>query len=94
MRTLMQRLLHVKTAPKDYSQGEISFTPSAATTGSPPAMANQLVITTPTQTLMLDNSGNYRVYDQNGDEIKDEKPQLALLLQVLTDVTLYRQLTA
>ena len=35
---------------------------------------------------MLDNSGNYRVYDQNGDEIKDEKPQLALLLQVLTDV--------
>ncbi len=86
MRTLMQRLLHVKTAPKDYSQGEDLFTAQRRNNWLATGDGNQLVITTPTQTLMLDNSGNYRVYDQNGDEIKDEKPQLALLLQVLTDV--------
>lgn len=86
MRTLMQRLLHVKTAPKDYSQGEDLFTAQRRNNWIATGDGNQLVITTPTQTLMLDNSGNYRVYDQNGEEIKDEKPQLALLLQVLTDV--------
>ncbi len=86
MRTLMQRLLHVKTAPKDYSQGEDLFTAQRRNNWIATGDGNQLVITTPTQTLMLDNSGNYRVYDQNGDEIKDEKPQLALLLQVMTDV--------
>ena len=82
----MQRLLHVKTAPKDYSQGEDLFTAQRRNDWIATGDGNQLVIITPTQTLMLDNSGNYRVYDQNGDEIKDEKPQLALLLQVLTDV--------
>lgn len=86
MRTLMQRLLHVKTTPKDYSQGEDLFTAQRRNNWIATGDNNQLVITTPTQTLMLDNSGNYRVYDQNGEEIKDEKPQLALLLQVLTDV--------
>ncbi|MBH2563263.1 DUF3413 domain-containing protein [Serratia marcescens] len=86
MRTLMQRLLHVKTAPKDYSQGEDLFTAQRRNDWIATGDGNQLVITTPTQTLILDNSGNYRVYDQNGEEIKDEKPQLALLLQVLTDV--------
>ncbi|EMB4111457.1 LPS biosynthesis-modulating metalloenzyme YejM [Serratia nevei] len=86
MRTLMQRLLHVKTAPKDYSQGEDLFTAQRRNNWIATGDGNQLVITTPTQTLMLDNSGNYRVYDHNDDEIKDEKPQLALLLQVLTDV--------
>ncbi|ENB9204824.1 DUF3413 domain-containing protein [Serratia marcescens] len=86
MRTLMQRLLHVKTAPKDYSQGEDLFTAQRRNNWIATGDGNQLVITTPTQTLMLDNNGNYRVYDQNGEEIKDEKPQLALLLQVLTDV--------
>ncbi|ALL39088.1 MULTISPECIES: LPS biosynthesis-modulating metalloenzyme YejM [Serratia] len=86
MRTLMQRLLHVQTAPKDYSQGEDLFTAQRRNNWIATGDGNQLVITTPTQTLMLDNNGNYRVYDQNGEEIKDEKPQLALLLQVLTDV--------
>jgi len=45
-----------------------------------------LIITTPTQTLVLDGNGTYRAYDKNDKEIKDEKPQLTLLLQVLTDV--------
>jgi uncharacterized protein len=86
MRTLMQRLLHVKTAPNDYSQGEDLFTAQRRNNWVATGDNSLLVITTPTQTLVLDSSGNYRAYDKNDKEIKDEKPQLALLLQVLTDV--------
>lgn len=86
MRTLMQRLLHVKTTAKDYSQGEDLFAAQRRNNWIATGDSNLLVITTPTQTLVLDNNGNYRAYDKDDKEIKDEKPQLALLLQVLTDV--------
>ncbi|HEJ9094484.1 LPS biosynthesis-modulating metalloenzyme YejM [Serratia odorifera] len=86
MRTLMQRLLHVKTAANDYSQGEDLFTAQRRNNWVATGNSDLLVITTPTQTIVLDNNGNYRAYDKNDSEIKDEKPQLGLLLQVLTDV--------
>lgn len=86
MRTLMQRLLHVKTASKNYSQGEDLFTTQRHKNWIATGDSNLLVITTPTQTLMLDNNGIYRAYDKDDQEIKDEKPQLTLLLQVLTDI--------
>jgi len=43
------------------------------------------VITTPQITLVLDNNGSYQAYDRQGERLKDHKPQLALLLQVLTE---------
>ncbi|HDJ1440262.1 TPA: DUF3413 domain-containing protein [Serratia rubidaea] len=86
MRTLMQRLLHVKTAANDYSQGEDLFTAQRRHNWVATGDSKQLVITTPEQTIVLENNGSYRSYDKNDREIKDEKPQLALLLQVLTDV--------
>ncbi|QUY48415.1 LPS biosynthesis-modulating metalloenzyme YejM [Serratia plymuthica] len=86
MRTLMQRLLHVKTAPNDYSQGEDLFTAQRRNNWVATGDNNLLIITTPTQTMVLDGNGTYRAYDKNDKEIKDEKPQLTLLLQVLTDV--------
>jgi membrane-anchored protein YejM (alkaline phosphatase superfamily) len=86
MRTLMQRLLHVKTPANDYSQGEDLFAAQRKNNWLATGDGSLLVITTPTQTLTLDGNGTYRAYDQDDNEIKDEKPQLALLLQVLTDV--------
>ncbi|WP_025475663.1 sulfatase-like hydrolase/transferase, partial [Yersinia pestis] len=86
MTTLMQRLLHVKTAPEDYSQGEDLFAAQRNNNWVATGDNGILVITTPTQTIVLDNNGGYRTYDQQGHEVKDEKPQLPLLLQVLTDV--------
>lgn len=86
MRTLMQRLLHVKNAAKDYSQGEDLFAAQRQNDWVTTGNSSQLVITTLTETLVLDSSGKYRAYDKNGQEIIDEKPQLALLLQVLTEV--------
>ncbi|CNL41498.1 LPS biosynthesis-modulating metalloenzyme YejM [Yersinia aleksiciae] len=86
MTTLMQRLLHVKTASEDYSQGEDLFAAQRNNNWVATGDNGTLVITTPTHTVVLNNNGEYRTYDEQGNEIKDEKPQLPLLLQVLTDI--------
>lgn len=86
MLTLMQRLLGVSTAAEDYSQGEDLFAAIRRKDWVVSGDSQQLVITTPQRTLVLAGSGKYRVYDEQGNEIKEDKPQLALLLQVLTDI--------
>ncbi|EOI5792590.1 LPS biosynthesis-modulating metalloenzyme YejM [Cronobacter malonaticus] len=85
MTTLMQRLLHVRTPAYEYSQGEDLFSPTRRNNWVVSADNNTLAVTTPQMTLVLDNNGNYRMYDLRGDRMKDDKPQLSLLLQVLTD---------
>ncbi len=85
MTTLMQRLLHVSTAPGEYSQGEDLFAAQRRHDWVASSENRQLVITTPKTTLILDNNGSYQAYDDNGKLLKEHKPQLALLLQVLTE---------
>lgn len=85
MTTLMQRLLHVSTAPADYSQGEDLFASRRTNNWVASSSDGALAVTTPTQTIRLDNNGNYRAYDSKGNELKDQKPELGLLLQVLTN---------
>ncbi|MCT4712465.1 LPS biosynthesis-modulating metalloenzyme YejM [Enterobacteriaceae bacterium H11S18] len=85
MTTLMQRLLHVKTPPNEYSQGEDLFAATRRNNWVVGADNNSLAVTMPQMTLVLDNNGNYRIYDLQGERIEETKPQLGLLLQVLTD---------
>ncbi|AUY25948.1 MAG: LPS biosynthesis-modulating metalloenzyme YejM [Mixta calida] len=85
MTTLMQRLLHVSTPPAEYSQGEDLFTAQRRHNWIASADNNRLVITTPQLTLVLDANGSYKAYNREGQLLKDHKPQLALLLQVLTE---------
>ena len=85
MTTLMQRLLHVTTSPADYSQGEDLFAAKRRHNWVTTSDDGTLVITTPDQTLELESDGDYRAFDANGKHIKDQKPELSLLLQVLTD---------
>ncbi|QIX97039.1 LPS biosynthesis-modulating metalloenzyme YejM [Cedecea sp. FDAARGOS_727] len=85
MTTLMQRLLHVKTPAYEYSQGEDLFAATRRNNWVIGADNNTLAVTTPEMTLVLSNSGNYRMYDLKGQRIEETKPQLDLLLQVLTD---------
>lgn len=85
MITLMQRLLHVSTPAADYSQGEDLFAAQRRHDWVASTNERQLVITTPDVTLVLDNSGSYTAWDKNGHRLKDHKPQLGLLLQVLTE---------
>ncbi|CDL10131.1 FIG001881: hydrolase of alkaline phosphatase superfamily [Klebsiella pneumoniae IS43] len=41
--------------------------------------------------MVLNHNGTYTTWSRDGEKIKDQKPQLSLLLQVLTDEkTLYR----
>ncbi|EKS1845674.1 DUF3413 domain-containing protein [Cronobacter muytjensii] len=85
MTTLMQRLLHVRTPANEYSQGEDLFSPARRNNWVVSADNNTLAVTTPQMTLVLDNNGNYRMYDLRGERMDEDKPQLSLLLQVLTD---------
>ncbi|BET40315.1 LPS biosynthesis-modulating metalloenzyme YejM [Atlantibacter hermannii] len=86
MTTLMQRLLHVRTSANEYSQGEDLFAPTRKNNWVVSADALTMAITTPEQTVVLENSGNYKIYNPAGERVKETKPQLGLLLQVLTDV--------
>ncbi len=83
--TLMQRLLHSTTDPSDYTQGEDLFAPQRHNDWVASGDNGTLVINTPTQTIVLQSNGDYRTYDLKGERIRHAKPQLALLLQVLTD---------
>ena len=85
MTTLMQRLLHVSTPASEYSQGQDLFNPQRRHYWVTAADNDTLALTTPNKTLVLNNNGKYRTYNLRGERVKDEKPQLSLLLQVLTD---------
>ncbi|ENM2141581.1 cardiolipin transport protein PbgA [Escherichia coli] len=85
MTTLMQRLLHVSTPASEYSQGQDLFNPQRRHYWVTAADNDTLAITTPKKTLVLNNNGKYHTYNLRGERVKDEKPQLSLLLQVLTD---------
>ncbi|EED1132728.1 cardiolipin transport protein PbgA [Escherichia coli] len=85
MTTLMQRLLHVSTPASEYSQGQDLFNPQRRHYWVTAADNDTLAITTPKKTLVLNNNGKYRTYNLRSERVKDEKPQLSLLLQVLTD---------
>ncbi|HBE6904515.1 LPS biosynthesis-modulating metalloenzyme YejM [Escherichia coli] len=85
MTTLMQRLLHVSTPASEYSQGQDLFNLQRRHYWVTAADNDTLAITTPKKTLVLNNNGKYRTYNLRGERVKDEKPQLSLLLQVLTD---------
>ncbi len=85
MTTLMQRLLHVSTPASEYSQGQDLFNPQRRHYWVTAADNDTLAITTLKKTLVLNNNGKYRTYNLRGERVKDEKPQLSLLLQVLTD---------
>ncbi|SCB76520.1 hypothetical protein GA0061071_101308 [Kosakonia oryzendophytica] len=85
MTTLMQRLLHVSTPANEYSQGQDLFNATRRHNWVTAANGDTLAITTPEITLVLGQNGNYRTWNAQGEKIREQKPQLSLLLQVLTD---------
>lgn len=85
MTTLMQRLLQVTTPANEYSQGQDLFTATRRHNWVTAADATTLAITTASMTLVLNHNGTYETYNLRGEKIRDQKPQLSLLLQVLTD---------
>ncbi len=85
MTTLMQRLLHVSTPANEYSQGQDVFSAARRHNWVTAADSNTLAITTPAITVVLDHNGHYKTWTAEGDRVRDQKAQLSLLLQVLTE---------
>lgn len=85
MATIMQKLLHTKTAVKEYSQGENLFTPERLYPWILTKKNKELLVVTPRKTIALDDNGSYHTYDQNGILIQNDTSELSLLLQVLTE---------
>ncbi|MGV3345899.1 LPS biosynthesis-modulating metalloenzyme YejM [Enterobacteriaceae bacterium LUAb1] len=85
MTTLMQRLLHVRNSPTDYSQGEDLFSAQRKHNWIVSTADDRLIITTPQTTVLLDTNGHYKTWDSHGDLLENHKSQLTLLLQVLTE---------
>ncbi|MBD2810393.1 DUF3413 domain-containing protein [Xenorhabdus sp. Vera] len=86
MTTLMQRLLHVSNSPEDYSQGEDLFNAQRENPWLITGNDGSLIVTTATNTIYLSKDGEYHLYDLDGNEIQSTKPNLAQLLQILTEV--------
>ena len=85
MTTLMQRLLHVSTPVAEYAQGRDLFSAPRRNNWVTASNSHTLAITTPTITVVLNHNGRYKTWTADGEKIKDQKPQLSLLLQVLTE---------
>lgn len=85
MTTLMQRLLHVSPPANEYSQGQDLFSATRRHNWVTAADSNTLAITTPAITVVLDHNGHYKTWTAEGDRVRDQKAQLSLLLQVLTE---------
>ncbi len=85
MTTLMQRLLHVSTPANEYSQGQDLFSATRRHVWVTAADNNTLAITTPRFTVVLDHNGHYQTWNSDGEKEREQKPQLSLLLQVLTE---------
>jgi len=69
----------------EYSQGQDLFNAARRHNWVTAANSDTLAVTTPEMTLVLKHNGTYQTYDLKGKKIGDQKPQLSLLLQVLTD---------
>ncbi|MDR0218044.1 MAG: LPS biosynthesis-modulating metalloenzyme YejM [Enterobacteriaceae bacterium] len=86
MTTLMQRLLHVSNAPSDYSQGEDLFSAQRNIPWLITGENGSLIVTTAQNTIYLSGDGEYHLYDLNGNDIRNAKPNLTQLLQILTEI--------
>ncbi|MEG0279925.1 MAG: LPS biosynthesis-modulating metalloenzyme YejM [Morganella sp. (in: enterobacteria)] len=85
MATLMQRLLHVSNPQSEYTQGEDLFSPARRKPWIFTGDNNHLVIIKPDSASVLTSQGKYQRFDENNETIKHAKPDMAELLQVLTE---------
>lgn len=87
MATLMQRLLHVNNRPTEYTQGEDLFAAIRKRNWLALSHNNQLVILTPTHTIIINSNGHSHLYPVDSHaEITGERLPLSLVLQVFTEI--------
>lgn len=89
--TIMQRLLHVSNSPDDYSQGEDLFSLDRKYPWVITGSGNDVVITTNDATLYMDKNGQFSIYDLQGNEVKNQKPDLTQLLKIFTELKRFNE---
>ena len=87
MTTLMQRLLYVNNAPEDYSQGEDLFTPKRNLPWVLSGDEQVMIINFPNKTLYINQNREVYIFDDEGNKIKNEKPDLKQLLRAFAEST-------
>lgn len=84
LRTLMQDALNVTTPAKQYSQGQNLFNQQEREwilAGS----ENKVAALYGNKTVVIDAYGRSKIYDLNGNQLKDEKINLPTFLQIVTE---------
>jgi len=84
MQTLMQDALNVTTAPRQYSQGENLFVPNGRKCLIS-GIETDIIALCEDKTILIDNSGHYRIYDLDNKLKKDKKLGLSTFLQLVTE---------
>lgn len=83
--TLLQDLLGVSSNPSDFSSGRNLFDERKRRwilAGD----SRDLALITTKDTTVIDKFGNYKLYDENYQRLKDENPTLPVLMQGLTEL--------
>ncbi|WP_165311904.1 DUF3413 domain-containing protein [Vibrio ziniensis] len=83
--TIMQDLLGVSSNPSDFSSGRNLFNETKRKwilAGD----ARELALITDEQTTVIDKFGNFKLYDDNYQRLKDENPTLPVLMQGFTEL--------
>ncbi|WP_281630187.1 DUF3413 domain-containing protein [Vibrio sp. St2] len=83
--TLLQDLLGVSSNPSDFSSGQNLFDERSRKwilAGD----TRELALITNKDTTVIDKFGNYKLYDNNYQRLKDENPTLPVLMQGLTEL--------
>ncbi len=91
MTTIMQRLLHVSNQTDDYSQGEDLFSSHRIYPWVITGDNDDVVITKDNATLFMDSNGQFNIYNRQGEVEKGEKPDLAELLKIFTELKRFNE---
>ena len=83
--TIMQDLLGVSSNPSDFSSGRNMFN-EAKRKWILAGDSRELALITDEQTTVIDKFGNFKLYDDNYQRLKEENPTLPVLMQGFTEL--------
>lgn len=84
--TLMESFLSTTTPAESYSSGINLFSPNDDRSWLLAGDRQNIALITDKNTVVIDKFGNYKVYDENYQRLRDEKPKLSLLMQGISEL--------
>ncbi|HIF9417324.1 DUF3413 domain-containing protein [Photobacterium damselae] len=89
--TIMESVLHVASAPSNYSSGVSLFESDPSRRWILAGDDKNIVVVRQNNTTVVDKYGNYRVYDPNYQLKEEGKPKLSTLMQVMHELKRFYQ---